>query len=71
MPGSAAMKSVCHDLRRFSPSVMDLRPVASCFPIRISISRSSIAFSCSGVISPRSRLARASFKAAERSRLPT
>ena len=52
MPGSAAMKSVCQDLRRFSPSVIDLRPVASCFLIRVSISRSSIAFNCSGVISP-------------------
>ena len=66
MPGNAEMKSVCQDFRRFSPSVMDLRPVASCFLIRASISRSSIAFSCSGEISPRSRLARASFSAAER-----
>ena len=71
MPGSAEMKSVCQDLRRFSPSVIDLSPTASCFLISVSISRSSIAFSCSAVISPRSRLARASFSAAERSRLPT
>ncbi len=62
---------VCQDLRRFSPSVIDLSPVASCFLIRISISRSSTAFNCSGVISPFSRLARASFRGLERSRLPT
>jgi len=48
-----------------------LGPAASCFPISTAISRSSIALSCSGVISPFSRLARASLRAAERSRLPT
>src|SRR5262249_51154784 len=70
-PGSAATKSVCQDLRRFSPSVMDLRPTCSCFTIRISISRSSIALSSSAVIALVARLARASLSAAERSRLPT
>ena len=71
MPGSAETKSVCQDLRRFSPSVIDLSPTASCFLISASISRSSTAFNCSAVISPAARLARASFSAAERSRLPT
>src|SRR5215203_2168081 len=50
---------------------MDLSPTASCFLMIASISRSSIAFNCSGVISFFSRFARASFSADERNRLPT
>jgi hypothetical protein len=51
--------------------VIDLSPAASCFLISASISRSSIAFNCSGVISPFSRFPRASLSAVERKRLPT
>src|SRR5438874_10066627 len=64
-------KSVCQEARRYSPSVIDLRPTASCFLISTSISRSSTALSAAASISPRSRLARASLSAGERSRLPT
>ena len=59
-PSSAVRKSVCQEARRYSPSVIDLSPTASCFLISASTSRSSIAFSASAVISPFSRLPRAS-----------
>src|SRR5947207_195935 len=70
-PSSATRKSVCHDARRYSPSVTDLSPAASCLRMTAAISRSSTSLSAAASISPRSRLARASFSAAERNRLPT
>ena len=30
MPGSSRRKSVCHNSRRYSPSVIDFSPIASC-----------------------------------------
>src|SRR6185436_2594310 len=71
MPGRRSRKSVCQERRRFSPSVTAFSPTASCLRIKAAMSRSSIAASCSAVISPRARLSRASFSAGERSRLPT
>ena len=49
-------KSECQNARRYSPSVIDFSPTASCFLMSASISRSSTAFSCAALISPRSRL---------------
>ena len=54
-----------------SPSVASLRPSSSCFLMIFSISRFSTALSSAGVIAPFSRLARASFSAAGRKKLPT
>src|SRR6185503_2814563 len=70
-PGRAARKSVCHDLRRNSPSVIDFSPTASCFAISAVISWSSICFRHSAEIAFLARSARACFSAAGRSRLPT
>src|SRR5437763_3974478 len=70
-PSRCSRKSKCHQARRYSPSVASLSPMSSCLRMMFSISRSSIARKSPAEISPRSRLARASLSAAERSRLPT
>ena len=70
-PSRPQRKSRCHHERRNSPSVMACRPTSSCFLMTRSISRSSISFSASAVISPLARLARASWMRFGRSRLPT
>src|ERR1700688_879592 len=64
-------KSKCHHERRNSPSVASLSPTSSCLPMIFSISRSSTSASCAALISPLSRLARASFSGAVRKMLPT
>ena len=70
-PSSPPKKSKCHHERRNSPSVASLRPISSCFVMIFSISGSSTALSCGGMISPFARLARASLSGAVRNRLPT
>ena len=63
-PVRCQKKSKCHQERRNSPSVASCRPTSSCLRMIFLISSSSTALSCAGVISPFSRLARASFSGA-------
>src|SRR5689334_20548346 len=60
-----------HDTRRYSPSVTDCNPAASCFAITPATSRSSIALKASTSISLRARRSRAALSAGVRKRLPT
>src|SRR5262249_58922179 len=60
-----------HDTRRYSPSVIDCRPAASCFAITSATSRSSIALKVSASISLRACCSRAALRAGVRRRLPT
>ena len=68
---AVGLKSVTDGENRRRSWQTDFRPTASCLRMTFSISRSSIALSSAAPISPRSRLARASFSAGGRSRLPT
>src|SRR2546429_1489470 len=65
------MKSMCHQSRRNSPSVIACRPRLSCILTTSRMSRSWIAFSSAPESSPRRFLARASCRSWGRSRLPT
>src|SRR5215471_198946 len=60
-----------HDTRRYSPSVIDCSPAASCLAITPATSRSSIALKASASISSRARRSRAALSAGVRRRLPT
>src|SRR5581483_5431283 len=70
-PSSRLKKSKCHQERRYSPSVASFSPISSCLRMIFSTSRSSTSLSCAALISPFSRLARASFTAAVRRIEPT
>src|SRR5438105_9267244 len=65
------MKSMCHQSRRNSPSVIACRPRLSCILTTSRMSRSWMAFSSAPESSPRRFLARASCRSWGRSRLPT
>src|SRR5262249_24548371 len=60
-----------HDTRRYSPSVIDCSPAASCFAIAPATSRSSIALKAAASIAFRARRSRAALSAGVRRRLPT
>src|SRR5438067_3227354 len=70
-PSKPWMKSMCHQSRRNSPSVIACRPRLSCILTTSRMSRSWIAFSSAPESSPRRFLARASCRSWGRSRLPT
>src|ERR1700682_5628552 len=70
-PSKPCRKSMCHQSRRNSPSVIDCRPTSSCSLTTSRMCRSSACFSASADISPVLRFARASCSALGRSRLPT
>ena len=52
MPPSESMKSMCHVVRRNSPSVADCSPISSCWRTTSRIAWSSIARSSSSVRRP-------------------
>src|SRR5262245_18131291 len=64
-------KSKCDHERRNSPSVASCNPTSSCWRMRLRISRSSTSLSCASLISFFSCLARASWTACGRRKLPT
>ena len=64
------MKSMCHDVRRNSPSVAACRPTRSCIATAARIASSSAARSAVTSISPAACAARAASRAGGRSRLP-
>src|SRR4051794_23247900 len=65
------MKSMCHDSRRNSPSVIERRPVASWRRMTSTIASSSIARRSSGEMRPLALSSRACSTSGGRSRLPT
>src|SRR6266705_2952883 len=65
------MKSMCHQSRRNSPSVIACMPTDSCFATASRMCLSCRARSASALNSPRFALARASCSSAGRKRLPT
>ena len=71
IPPSRWMKSMCHDVRRNSPSVAACRPTRSCIATAARIASSSAARSAVTSISPDACAARAASRAGGRSRLPT
>src|SRR5688572_26840055 len=70
-PSKPWMKSMCHQSRRNSPSVIEGRPIDSCSFTTSRMSWSWIFFSSASESSPLRFLARASCKSWGRSRLPT
>ncbi len=64
------MKSMCHEVRRSSPSVAVCRPASRCRPTTSATERSSSSRSASSSISPAACRARASSSDGGRSRLP-
>src|SRR5688500_17916908 len=71
MPSKPAMKSMCHQSRRNSPSVTEGRPRSSCSFTTSRMWRSSASFNFSREISFFRTCSRSSCNAAGRSRLPT
>src|SRR4051812_20537638 len=65
------MKSMCHELRRNSPSVAERRPASAWSPTTSRIASSSTARRRSAAIRPSANRARASCSSGGRSRLPT
>src|SRR5882672_551985 len=70
-PSSCFTKSRCQKSRRYSPSVMPRRPIASCFATASRMHSSSTAFSQSAGSFPPLARARAATSPGGRSRLPT
>ena len=70
-PSKPRRKSMCHQSRRNSPSVIDERPTDSCSDTAARIDASATARSADRSISPRAARARASRSSGGRSRLPT
>ena len=71
IPPSRWMKSMCHEVRRNSPSVAACSPIRSCIATASRIAASSAARSAPTSISPAACAARARSRAGGRSRLPT
>src|SRR5664280_464435 len=65
------MKSMCHEVRRNSPSVADCRPMSSCSATTSAIATSSTSRSSSASIRCSANAARACINAGGRSKLPT
>src|SRR5258705_4598029 len=70
-PSKPRRKSMCHQSRRNSPSVIDCRPTASCSATAPRIAWSSTLRSPAPSISPRAARARAAWSSGGRSKLPT
>ena len=70
-PSKPRRKSMCHQSRRNSPSVMDERPTDSWSATAPRIAASSTGRSADRAISPRATRARASRSSGGRRRLPT
>src|SRR6185295_13086257 len=71
MPSKPAMKSMCHQSRRNSPSVIDGRPRSSCSFTTSRIRRSSACLSLTASALPRRTCSRRSCSSCGRRRLPT
>src|SRR5688572_8861492 len=71
MPSKPWMKSMCHQSRRNSPSVIACRPIDSCSFTTSRMSWSWTFFSSASESSPLRFLARASCRSCGRNRLPT
>jgi hypothetical protein len=70
-PSKPRRKSMCHQSRRYSPSVMLWSPTASWNATTLRMHSSSTLRSASGASSPRRARSRAAFSSGGRKRLPT
>src|SRR5574341_1293405 len=71
MPSKPVRKSTCQNARRYSPSVIDSWPAASCIATALPIGRFSTSANCPREILFCLKSSRAFFSSAGRSRLPT